>query len=63
IKGKHLTKDERAQIAILKRENYSNRAIAARLGRAPQTINNEINSGTDLHLMHYELKACVQYLS
>src|SRR5699024_6325963 len=31
---------------ILKQENYSNRAIAARLGRAPQTINNEIKRGT-----------------
>jgi len=28
IKGKHLTADERAQIAILKREEYSNSAIA-----------------------------------
>lgn len=46
IKGKHLTQDERAQIAILKRENYSNRQIAERLGRVPQTINNEINRGT-----------------
>ncbi|MFB9860017.1 helix-turn-helix domain-containing protein, partial [Salinicoccus siamensis] len=46
IKGKHLTQDERAQIAILKRENYSNRQIAERLGRAPQTINNEITRGT-----------------
>ena len=35
IKGKHLTQAERAQIEILKQENYSNRAIAARLGRAP----------------------------
>ncbi|SDL30085.1 helix-turn-helix domain-containing protein, partial [Lacicoccus qingdaonensis] len=46
IKGKHLTKAERAQIKILKQENYSNRDIAARLGRAPQTINNEIKRGT-----------------
>uniref|UniRef100_UPI000B04121E helix-turn-helix domain-containing protein n=1 Tax=Salinicoccus sediminis TaxID=1432562 RepID=UPI000B04121E len=45
IKGKHLTQDERAQIEILKQENYANRAIAARLGRAPQTINNEIKRG------------------
>lgn len=42
IKGKHLTADERAQITILKKEKYSNRAIAERLDRAPQTINNEI---------------------
>lgn len=46
IKGKHLTKDERAQIEILNQEGYSNRAIAKRLERAPQTINNEIKRGT-----------------
>lgn len=46
IKGKHLTKDERAQIEILNQESYSNRAIAKRLERAPQTINNEIKRGT-----------------
>lgn len=46
IKGKHLSKAEQAQIKILKQENYSNRDIAARLGRAPQTINNEIKRGT-----------------
>src|SRR5699024_3985743 len=46
IKGKHLTKAERAQIKILRQENYSNRDIAARLGRAPQTMNNEIKRGT-----------------
>ena len=45
-KGKHLTKDERAKIEVLKQENYSNHDIAARLGRAPQTINNEIKRGT-----------------
>lgn len=42
IKEKHLTQDERAQIEILKKEKYSNRAIASRLGCAPQTIHNEI---------------------
>lgn len=46
IKGKHLTKDERAQIEILKKERYSNGQIAERLGRARQTINNEVNRGT-----------------
>lgn len=35
IKGKHLTKNERAQIEILNQEGYSNRAIAKRLERAP----------------------------
>ncbi|MFC4984595.1 helix-turn-helix domain-containing protein [Salinicoccus siamensis] len=46
IKDKHLTKEERAQIEVLKKEKYSNRAIARRLRRAPQTINNEIHRGT-----------------
>lgn len=46
VKGKHLTEFERHQIQILKSENYSNRAIAKILNRAPQTINNEINRGT-----------------
>ncbi|WP_020006095.1 IS30 family transposase [Salinicoccus albus] len=46
IQGKHLTKDERAPIEILRKEEYSNRAIAKRLKRAPQTINNEVNRGT-----------------
>ena len=43
---KHLSYAERCQIAILKKENYSNRNIAKVLGRAPQTINNEIKRGT-----------------
>lgn len=43
---KHLSYAERCQIAILKKENYSNRNIAKILGRAPQTINNEIKRGT-----------------
>ena len=46
IKGKHLTKDERVQIEILEQADYSNRNIAACLGRAPQTINNELKRGT-----------------
>ncbi|WP_411843054.1 IS30 family transposase [Salinicoccus sp. HZC-1] len=45
-RGKHLTPDERAQIAVLKQEKYSNRMIARRLGRAPQTIHNEVRKGT-----------------
>ncbi len=45
-KGKHLSYSERSQIMVLKKENYSNRAIAKVLNRAPQTINNEINIGT-----------------
>ncbi|MDW8727347.1 helix-turn-helix domain-containing protein, partial [Streptococcus suis] len=31
-----------------KNENMSNRAIAGLLGKAPQTINNEVNRGTTL---------------
>ena len=45
-KGKHLSYSERAQIAILKKENYSNRQIAKVIGCVPQTINNEIHRGT-----------------
>ena len=39
-KGKHLSYSERAQIAILKKENYSNSQIAKVIGCVPQTINN-----------------------
>ena len=45
-KGKHLSYQERCQIAILKKEGYSNRAIAKSLGRSPQTIHNEVNRGS-----------------
>lgn len=45
-KGTHLSYQERCQIAILKKENYSNRAIAVSLNRAPQTIHNEIKRGS-----------------
>ena len=46
IKGKHLTYDERSQITVLKKEGYSNRAIAKVLKRSHQTINDEIKRGT-----------------
>jgi len=45
-KGKHLSYAERCQIAILKKEGYSNRHIAEVLDRVPQTINNETHRGT-----------------
>jgi len=45
-KGKHLSYSERCQIAILKKEGYSNRQVAKALERVPQTINNEITRGT-----------------
>lgn len=44
-KGKHLSYAERAQIAVLRKENYSNRRIAGIIGCAAQTINNEIHRG------------------
>lgn len=47
-KHKHLTLEERAQIEILKRVGHSNREIARTLGRAPQTVNNEVKRGTVL---------------
>lgn len=45
-KRKHLSYSERCQIAILKKEGYSNRQVAKVLRRVPQTINNEITRGT-----------------
>ena len=47
-KGKHLTIDNRRLIERWKNENMSNREIAGLLGKAPQTINNEVNRGTTL---------------
>ena len=46
-KGKHLTESERQLIERWKnKERLSNREIAYRLGKAPQTINNEVKRGT-----------------
>ncbi|HFI0977967.1 TPA: helix-turn-helix domain-containing protein, partial [Streptococcus suis] len=45
-KGKHLTIDNRRLIERWKLENKSNREIAGLLGKAPQTIHNEIKRGT-----------------
>ncbi len=47
-KGKHLIMDNRRLIERWKNENMSNREIAGLLGKAPQTINNEVNCGTTL---------------
>ncbi|HFI0507583.1 TPA: helix-turn-helix domain-containing protein, partial [Streptococcus suis] len=47
-KGKHLTIDNRRLIERWKLENKSNREIAGLLGKAPQTIHNEIKHGTTL---------------
>ncbi|MGX7013123.1 IS30 family transposase, partial [Vagococcus silagei] len=44
-KGKHLSLKERISIENWNQDGYSNREIAKRLGRAPQTINNEIKRG------------------
>ncbi|EHZ44548.1 putative transposase-IS1239 [Streptococcus pneumoniae GA40410] len=41
-KGKHLTIDNRRLIERWKNENKSNREIAGLLGKAPQTIHNEV---------------------
>lgn len=49
-KGKHLTESERLLIERFERwhnkEKVSNREIAYHLGKAPQTIHNEIQRGT-----------------
>ena len=44
-KGKHLTIADRRLIERWKQEGKSNREIAGLLGKAPQTINNEIKQG------------------
>ena len=48
LKGKHLTMDNRRLIERWKNENMSNREIAGLLGKAPQTINNEVQRDTTL---------------
>src|SRR5690625_7994450 len=45
--GKHLTYEERVKIEAYKEPGYSNRKITRILKRAPQTINNAVNLGTD----------------
>ena len=45
-KDKHLSLEERVVIQEKHRDGWSNREIAGYLGRAPQTINNEIKRGT-----------------
>ena len=49
-KYKHLSPFERGQIAALHKEGHSNRDIARRLGRAHQTIANELKRGTTTQL-------------
>lgn len=44
-KGKHLTEKQHILIEKWKKENKSNSDIAKLLGKAPQTINNEIKRG------------------
>ncbi len=50
-KAKHLTIDSRRLIERWKKEGKSNREIASLLGKAPQTIHNEIKRGTVLPTM------------
>ncbi|SJZ34658.1 helix-turn-helix domain-containing protein, partial [Selenihalanaerobacter shriftii] len=45
-KNKHLNAYERGQIALLHSEGMSAYAIAKRLGRASNTIRNELKRGT-----------------
>ena len=44
-KGKHLTLADRRNIERWLKEGHSNREIARRLAKAPQTINNEVKRG------------------
>ena len=61
-KGKHLSFDERQFIAYLKNKlGLSNRAIAKELGRAPQTIHNEIKDGTVDVIKQRQIHGTKQY--
>ncbi len=51
IKAKHLTSHGRRLIERWKLEGKSNREIASLLGKAPQTIHNEIKHGTVLQCL------------
>ena len=50
-KAKHLTIHSRRLIERWKNEGKSNREIASLLGKAPQTIHNEIKRGTVLQCL------------
>ena len=50
-KGKHLTIHSRRLIERWKNEGKSNKEIASLLGKAPQTIHNEIKRGTVLQYL------------
>lgn len=45
-KGRHLRREERGVIQHLKRQGYSNRAIAREIGCSPSTVANELRRGT-----------------
>lgn len=49
-KNKHLSSFERGQIAAFNKAGHTNRDIARRLGRAHQTISNELKRGTSTQL-------------
>jgi len=57
---KHLSSFERGKVAALLQEGYSQRKIAAKLGRAPSTINREIKKGTTTQL-NYDLSTYEKY--
>lgn len=50
-KGKHLTLADRRHIERWLREGQSHREVAKRLGKAPQTIHNEVKRGLTLQQM------------
>ena len=47
-KGQHLTSEERHEIEVRRKDGWSGYRIAKHLGRAPNTILNEIKRGTVL---------------
>lgn len=45
-KGQHLQREERGAIQHLKRQGFSNRAVARAIGCSPSTVANELRRGT-----------------
>lgn len=45
-KGQHLQQEERGAIQHLKRQGYTNRAIAREIGCSPTTVGSELKRGT-----------------
>lgn len=62
-KGSHLSCQEMCFIEVLLMEGYTNREIAKRLNRAPQTINNAVNKGKTKQIRRQEVNGKIYQYS